>query len=83
MYFYFSIYGRVNKDTLPAPPVCPSGDEEASSSKETKVDLSGTAVAVVCGQGGNYFDVRAHLEDDGGFSAFCRLVERYGVKMVR
>ena len=38
------------------------------------MDLS--SAAVICGQGGNYFDARANLEDDGGFSTFCRMVER-------
>ena len=36
------------------------------------------AAAVVCAAGGNYYDVRDNLEDDGGFSTFCRMVERYG-----
>ena len=65
---------RNGKEALSAPSAGATAatDEEAKE----KVDLSMSS-SVICGQGGNYFDARANLEDDGGFSAFCRMVERY------
>lgn len=77
---------RVSKDSLPSPPALPSassasptneaGGGAASSSAKEKGDLA-SGSAVICGEGGVYYDVRTNLEDDGGFSTFCLMVDRY------
>ena len=76
---------RGTKETLPAPPNRPSpsptmegggGGGGGTRSAEISKANEASGAAVICGEGGVYYDARSNLEDDGGFSTFCLMVDR-------